>query len=141
VVDASVAVKWVLPASANHDEPDTNFALDVLAGVRSGQFALLQPPHWLAEVAAVLARVSPEAAEDGVAGLYALELPVLDSPSVYLTACELARSLGQHVFDTLYHAVALETDDATLMTADERYFRRAATLGSISLLRASPSAN
>jgi predicted nucleic acid-binding protein len=63
-----------------------------------------------------------------------MELPVLDTPEVYLTACELAGALGQHVFDTLYHAVALETPSATLVTADERYYRKAVGRGSILLL-------
>ena len=64
-----------------------------------------------------------------------MELLVLDTPGVYLTACELARTLGQHVFDTLYHAVALETPGAMLVTADERYYRKALGRGSILLLR------
>jgi predicted nucleic acid-binding protein len=55
-------------------------------------------------------------------------------PGVYLSACELARSLGQHVFDTLYHAVALETPSAMLVTADERYYHKAVGRASILLL-------
>jgi hypothetical protein len=31
--------------------------------------------------------------------------------------------LKQHLFDTYYHAVALEAEDATLITVDERYLR------------------
>ena len=55
--------------------------------------------------------------------------------------CELARALGQHVFDTLYHAVALLTPGAMLVTADERYYRKAAAYGSIVLLvRSAPPA-
>jgi predicted nucleic acid-binding protein len=115
-------------------EADSDQAIALLTAVREGTIDLIQPPHWLAEVAAVLARLSPQTVGDDVADLYAMELPVLDTPDVYLTACELAGTLGQHVFDTLYHAVALETPNTTLVTADERYYRKAAGRGSIVLL-------
>jgi predicted nucleic acid-binding protein len=132
VIDASVAIKWLLPE--RDDEADSDKALALLAGVKRGAIELIQPPHWLAEVAAVLTRLSPGTVEDDVVDLYALELPVLDTPSLYLAACELARSLNHHLFDTLYHAVALETSDAALVTADEHYYRKAASRGSIALL-------
>jgi len=38
-----------------------------------------------------------------------------------------------HLFDTLYHAVALE-EGATLVTADAAYFAKAKDLGGIELL-------
>jgi predicted nucleic acid-binding protein len=132
VVDASVAIKWLLPESDN--EADSDRALALLASVKEGSIELIQPPHWLAEVAAVLSRLSPATVEEDVVDLYALELPVLDTPDLYLTACELARSLNHHLFDTLYHAVALEASDAALVTADEHYYRKAAARGSIVLL-------
>jgi predicted nucleic acid-binding protein len=47
---------------------------------------------------------------------------------------ELAIELKQHLFDTYYHAVALETADAMLITADERYLRAARTKGRITYL-------
>ena len=47
---------------------------------------------------------------------------------VYKRASRIAAQLGQHVFDTLYHAVALE-HDAVVVTADARYLRRASALG------------
>jgi hypothetical protein len=34
--------------------------------------------------------------------------------------------LKQHLFDTLYHAVAVETDDALFITADDRSARAGA---------------
>jgi hypothetical protein len=42
-------------------------------------------------------------------------------------------ALKHHLFDTLYHAVALE-EQATLVTADEVYFGKAKDLGAIQLL-------
>jgi hypothetical protein len=42
--------------------------------------------------------------------------------------------LNHHLFDTLYHAVGLQAPNATLITADERYYRKAEPLGHIVLL-------
>lgn len=132
VADASVIIKWLCPE--REAESDLEPALALLGGVRAGRVSLLQPPHWLAEVAAVLTRLSPKTVDDDVTDLYALEVPVIQTPRIYLTACRLARSIDHHLFDTLYHAVALETAEAVLVTADGRYFNKAAEYGSIVLL-------
>ena len=132
VLDASVVVKWLLPDRSS--EADSDRALALLSRIREGTVEPIQPPHWLAEVAAVLTRLSPDTVDEDIGDLYAMELPVLDTPGMYLTACELARSLGHHLFDTLYHAVALETEGASLVTADEHYHRKASARGSIVLL-------
>ena len=64
---------------------------------------ILQPAHWLVEVAAV--------------------------------AASLAVETNQHLFDTMYHAVALEHEDALLVTADDRYYEKAERYGTITALR------
>ncbi|HRB16283.1 MAG TPA: type II toxin-antitoxin system VapC family toxin [Nitrospira sp.] len=133
VVDASVVVKWLLPQ--REDEADVEQALMLLDGLRSGRVKIFQPVHWLAETAAVLVRLSPETAAADVADLYAMSLPIESGPEVYLTACELAHTLDHHVFDTLYHAVALTLPDTVLVTADARYERTARRRGAIMLLR------
>jgi predicted nucleic acid-binding protein len=48
-------------------------------------------------------------------------------------AAELSIALDHHLFDTLYHAVALE-EGATLVTADETYYGKAKELGGVALL-------
>jgi predicted nucleic acid-binding protein len=50
-------------------------------------------------------------------------------------ATQLAIETGRHLFDTLYHAVALEHDAATLVTADERYYSKAKRYGTITGLQ------
>jgi hypothetical protein len=42
---------------------------------------------------------------------------------------QLSHQLGHHLFDTLYHAVALETEGAALVTADDAYRHKALQLG------------
>lgn len=128
VVDASVAVKWVLPDSAG--ESDTDRAAALLNAVRDNRLELVQPPHWLAEVAAVISRLRPEVANEAVDLLDALELAVEADAEIYKRASRIARQFDHHLFDTLYHALALERD-AVLVTADDRYLRKAAALGGI----------
>jgi predicted nucleic acid-binding protein len=122
VVDASVALKWFF--RDRDDEPDAEAALAVLRGVRDGAFALLQPPHFVAEVAAVLAREMPATALHRLRDLLDIEMTVVDDSLVYTRAMSLARQYGHHLFDTLYHAVAIESR-AMLITADDRYARKA----------------
>ncbi len=69
----------------------------------------------------MLARESPRTATDDLTMLAALEFPVTDDPLVLRRGVELATELKQHLFDTYYHAVALVTPDAVLVTADEHY--------------------
>ena len=132
VADASVAVKWFLPDSRVEDHAD--LALAILEGAVSGRIKLVQPVHFIAEVAAVLARLKPEEAQDDLLDLIAIERRTADGPEVYATAVELATTLRHHLFDTLYHALALHTTGAMLVTADRRYFNKARHLGQITWL-------
>lgn len=129
VLDASVIAKWVLPA-ASGEEPDADRALAILDEIRSGALEVLQPPHWLAEVAAVVVRLVPGSAGVVLDLFDAMELPETTDVAVYRRAASLADALDHHLFDTLYHAVALG-HEATLITADERYWRKARDEGSI----------
>jgi predicted nucleic acid-binding protein len=129
VIDASVIVKWLLNDPDN--ESETELATELMHRILVGQLPALQPVHWLLEIGAVLARVSPATAEKDIALLQALEIPTDDSPVLLARACRLAVDLRQHLFDTLYHAVALENPDCTLITADERYLDSGAREGRI----------
>lgn len=118
VVDASVAVKWVFPDP--NVEPEADRAVAILRGIQTGHIEVVQPAHWLLETTAVVARLRPAVIEQAIGLLDALELPVYDDVDVLRRAARLAVDLNHHLFDTLYHAVALERD-AVLVTADERY--------------------
>lgn len=132
VVDASVAIKWFL--NFREGEDHCQRALEILARVDDGRVVMVQPPHFLAEMGAVLAREKPDDALADMTDLMAVEFERDEDPAVYQTACKLAVRLGQHLFDTLYHAVALRTPDAILVTADKRYFSKAKDVGRIALL-------
>ena len=132
VVDASVAVKWFLPDSPR--EPDADQAGALLRAIGEGRVELLQPPHWLAEVAAVIARLRPEIAAEAIDLLDSMELATAADAGLYKRASRLAQELDQHLFDTLYHALAIERQ-CTFVTADMRYWRKARAFGAIVPLR------
>jgi predicted nucleic acid-binding protein len=130
VVDASVAVKWFVKGDWAAREGDVDVALSLLKASASGQVHFVQPPHFLAEVAAVLGRLSAASASRDVALLSALNVEWATPTQALQRALAMAIELEHHLFDTLYHAVALERDDgAVLVTADRRYFDRARHLG------------
>ena len=129
VLDASVVIKWFF-----RDEPDEQHALQILHLMGAGQVRTLQPPHFMAEVSAVLAREKPERAQDDIVDLLNLEWRVSDSAAVYAEAISLAVKLDHHLFDTFYHAIALHEPDAVLITADVRYYNKAKDVGRIALL-------
>ena len=132
VLDASVVLKWLLEDPGR--EPDTEKASAVIESVVRGGLEILQPVHWLAEVAAVAGRLTPQTAVRDVEMLAALEFPTTDEPNVMRRATSLAIETNHHLFDTLYHAVALENEDALLVTADDRYYAKAERYGMIAEL-------
>lgn len=133
VLDASVILKWLLEDPVR--EPDTAKASTLIESVIRGKLDILQPVHWLAEVAAVAARLTPRTAIQDVEMLSAMQFATSDEPGVMGRAAALAIETNQHLFDTLYHAVALEHEDGLLVTADDRYHRRAKRYGKITALR------
>lgn len=129
VVDASVALKWFFQTAPDEDHLDR--AMNLLCASRERGIEFIQPPHFIAEVAAVLARKKPETAEADLRDLLALDFRIVADSLIYQCACELAITLNHHVFDTLYHAVALQTRDAILITADQRYVDKAHAIGRV----------
>ena len=129
VLDASVVLKWLLEDPAR--EPDSERAFALVETVVRGRLEVLQPVHCLAEVAAVAARLAPQTAVSDVEMLAALEFPTTDDPSVIRRATSLAIATNHHLFDALYHSVALEHEDALQVTADDRYYEKAKRHGTI----------
>ena len=128
VIDASVIVKWIFADSST--EPDIDRAVALLEAVREDRVSPVQPPHWLAEVSAVVTRLRPELADFAIQLLDAMDFPVVGDVEVYRRASRISRQLNHHMFDTLYHALAFE-QQATLISADDTYLRKAAHLGRI----------
>jgi predicted nucleic acid-binding protein len=134
VVDASVAVKWFAQGDWALREDHIEPALEILRASKRGTLDFYQPPHFLAEVAAVVSRLKPGSAPQYIEDLAALDITWAAPTVAYTRAIELACQLDHHLFDTLYHAVALSVPNAVLVTADRRYFEKAQHLGQIAWL-------
>lgn len=131
VIDASVAIKWVIRQPAT--EPNVDEALMILRGIRNRAIEALAPAHFPAEVLAVVARTRPHRVPITFGILRSAQIEIVSTETALRRAAHLTISLQHHMFDTLYHAVALETG-AALVTADQAYFTKARSLGSIQLL-------
>ena len=128
VLDASVALKWFFADRDN--EPLVAPAIALLQRFQTGGDRFLCPPHFIAEMASVLARESPDTANDSVNDLLTMTWETTADELIYRRAIALANTLDHHLFDTLYHAVAL-VHGATLVTADAKYFKKATKVGAM----------
>ncbi|MEA1053991.1 hypothetical protein U5801_29875, partial [Lamprobacter modestohalophilus] len=73
-------------------------------------------------------------AREDLTDLRLLQWQIVDNQFTYELAIDLSIRLRHHLFDTLYHAAAMRTGDAILVTADETYYNKARHLGDIVLL-------
>lgn len=128
VIDASVAVKWILGDQPGETDADRASAL--LGAIARRTVSVVQPVHWVAEVTGVVTRLKPNRAIAAIALLTHARFATTASRAVYRRAADISAALNHHLFDTLYHAVALE-EGAVLVTADEAYLGKAGHLGSI----------
>lgn len=126
VVDASVVVARLFHGDPR--ETEGRRAVQLFRRLDDGRVTFLQPVHWLAEVAAVACLKDPERCQDMIDALKQLDICVVDDHNVLRTAMTLSIRLKAHLFDTLYHAVAL-VHEATLVTADHRYLAAARSQG------------
>lgn len=120
VVDASVAVKWVLPEA--HSEP----ALRLL---ESG-IGLAAPAHWLAEAVNAV-KIACERSTIGRDEVQELVLTLAEAPvasvpidRLALSAMDIGLRIGASIHDALYLALAVR-DDAQLITDDRRLIQAA----------------
>jgi predicted nucleic acid-binding protein len=87
----------------------------------------------VAEILSVIARARPQRVPLTLGILSTLSFTEIRQYATYRRAADLSIALNHHLFDTLYHAVALE-EGATLVTADAAYFGKAKDLGNVELL-------
>ena len=94
---------------------------------------MVQPVHWRVEVLSVIVRKEPGKVEEAIKLLDLLAFSVMDNWELHIRAAQLSQRYNHHLFDTLYHAVALESG-ARLVTADRKYARKAMGEGAMELL-------
>jgi predicted nucleic acid-binding protein len=122
VVDASVAIKWCVPAKT---EPLVQEASAVLEKHRAGEMDLVVPDIFWAEVGNVLwksvqrGKASPQEAKQALKLLRELQFPTIPTLEVLSQAMEIALRYGRTVYDSIYAALALQWQ-CELITADEK---------------------
>ncbi len=124
VVDASVALKWVL------EEENTEDAIALLHRWRELAELLLAPPIFRPEVTNALHRrvgrqeITRAQAIDAV-GFLTSAVAIREPPGIYKEALALAHEFGlKYTYDSLYVALA-RAEDCELWTADRQIFRSA----------------
>jgi predicted nucleic acid-binding protein len=119
VVDASVAVKWVVP------EIGSDAASDLLGR------ELWAPSLWLAEAANALrmksarGEITENEARRRAQDLADAPIETVELPILLPSAMRMAGELGHSIYDCFYLAAAL-LRDMTLVTADRRFAAKVA---------------
>jgi predicted nucleic acid-binding protein len=119
VIDASIAVKWVIPEVFS----------DLADRVRDGTEDVLAPDLLLVEVANALWRkttareISAREADAAFDLVRRSGIDLRPAGPLLPRAMDLARRLDHSVYDCVYVALA-EREEATLVTADQRLLRR-----------------
>ena len=131
VPDASVIMKW---AFRSPDEQYGDKALDLLNLWLAGSCSFVLPGLWVYECGNVLGLKAPENAKE-IMDIF-LEYRFDECPMTQKLSAATLRIMNDckvTFYDAVYHAVALDKN-ATLITADVAYYRRASQLGNILLL-------
>lgn len=122
VVDASVAVKWCLPSRREELVAE---AEELLASSRRDEVRFLVPDLFWVELANALwkavrrAEMSSDNAASAMSFMRDLGIATLPSLDLVPQALDLAISHSRTVYDSLYVALAIQSD-SELITADER---------------------
>lgn len=122
VLDASVAAKWMLPATG---EPLTLEAFRLLAAYESGDVNLIVPDIFWAECGTIMwkavrhQRLERTAAELAIESLRQRSFPTVSSRDLLLTALAIAFDYDRAAYDCLYVALAAQSR-RQFITADER---------------------
>lgn len=121
VLDASVAVKWFLPEKV---ETLTREALALMDGCRKKEIQIIVPDLFWVEFASVLRKAirrgnySKDSADAALATMKDLDFPTVSSLELLEKAFEIAMTFERTVYDSIYVALAVQTQ-SQLITADE----------------------
>jgi predicted nucleic acid-binding protein len=123
VIDASVAIKWVVKG-----EPFRHKARRLLRDARLRGIGVIGPPLLEYEVGSTLqrrlhrGRATVEAVEASLNAFYAVGVKIVMHPTMVRRACEIARQCNQErIYDALYAALA-ELHSCEFWTADKIFY-------------------
>jgi predicted nucleic acid-binding protein len=128
VLDASVAVKWILPET---EEPFSAEAKRLMKRALDGDAGLVVPDIFWAELANVIwkgrrrGRLDGEDVASAMASLMSLDVQVAGTGELIPAALEAAMNLNIAVYDACYVELANRLN-VSLVTADRELFARTA---------------
>jgi predicted nucleic acid-binding protein len=122
VPDASVILKWLLPA---HEEEDMEKALQIRDAYIREECLLHVPTLWFYEIGNTLSRRFPEHAGPLLEAILELDLEEhqIQGHTLEITL-DLIERFGVTFYDAAYHVVAIN-EAGTLITADRKYYSKA----------------
>ena len=122
VVDASVATKWFLPENG---EALVSQALELLDAYEKQEARFVVPDLFYVEIASAIwkaariGRIPRAFGDQALVLLTQREFPTVPSLKLLDHAFQIATDHGRSVYDSLYVALAVQTN-SQLITADER---------------------
>jgi predicted nucleic acid-binding protein len=122
VLDAGVAVKWLLPEKV---ETLATEALALLGRSGKNEIQIIVPDVFRVEFASVLWKAirrgnfPKDSADAALASLKRFDFPTISSLKLLDNAFQIATDYGRTVYDCLYAALAVQSN-SQLTTADER---------------------
>lgn len=125
VVDASVLLKWLLPAEQEEHVLQADAIRDALC---DGQVEVVVPALWRFEVGNTLCRLVPQHAQELLGLCVDLGVQDVKNNQWVHEAVRLATTYPVTFYDASYHAVA-KISGGTLVTADKRYVDKVAGEG------------
>lgn len=131
VIDANVAIKWVLP------EVHSDRALSLLD---NDQDEFLVPDFFFSEITNILWKriqtreLTLESAVEKLMEIQQVDLLIFDSYNLVAQALGLAAQASQAVYDCVYLALAMN-NRCQMITADERFMNALAQRTSIDCVR------
>lgn len=127
VVDASVLLKWLLPAEQEDYVLQADAIRDALC---DGHIEVVVPELWRFEVGNTLCRLMPQYAQELLGLCVDLGVKDVKNDQWMCEAVRLATTYPVTFYDASYHAVS-KMLGGTLVTADKRYADKVAQEGSV----------
>jgi predicted nucleic acid-binding protein len=131
VPDASVLLKWSFDSG---DESEQDKALALRHLWLAGLLRIILPSLWTYEIGNVLCTKNPGLAREILEVYVGYQFEEERAADLYDDIIRIVAATKATFYDAAYHAVAIR-HKGTLVTADERYIRKAAAIGHAVLLK------
>ena len=131
VPDASVLLKWSLDSPGEKDQAK---ALAIRQRWLVGRHRIILPSIWAYEVGNILGRKRPDLACELLEIYVGYQFEEERAADLFERILEIMNAIDVTFYDAAYHAVALK-HRGTYVSADDKYVRKARSIGAVIALR------